>query len=103
MDPAALAKMLNTYGAWGMVIILCIACWKLWSYSHKALEKRHGEFTDVLRETTKALSATAKAQEEASKTLDKAVEVLEASQKSNASVAEATRICRSTQQGRAGD
>ena len=96
MDTAEkIVQMLQTYGAWGMVVILLGGVYGLWCYSCRILERRHKEFTTVLEETTKALAATAQAQERTSKTLEKATEVLEKTQESNAAVMQVVQFCQS--------
>lgn len=92
-----IVQMLQTYGAWGMVVILLFAVWGLWRYSCKVLEQRHVEIMTILEETTKAMAATAQGLERSSELQKKSAEIMEKAQQSNAAMTQVIQFCQSRQ------
>lgn len=92
-----LAQILQTYGGWAMVVVLLVALYYLYKVTRNDIidlrEKRHVEFIAVLTEATKALLATASAQERASNVLESANDILNETAKSNARVVQAITFC----------
>jgi len=53
------ALFLQTFGGWGMCVILLAAIIYLYRSMNVVLERRHNEIVDVLRETTALLQQNA--------------------------------------------